>query len=91
MSHLPQETIDKIKAEAERYAELFKHGEAYRKPAYADGATEWAGKANPVIDALEQIQNSPTPYTVNEMEWWIETARNLAATALAKYKEVTNG
>lgn len=53
------------------------------------GATEWAGKAQPVIDALEQIQNSPTPFNATEMESWIETARNLAATALAKYKEVT--
>lgn len=44
-----------------------------------------------LIDVLEQIKNSQTPYNAYEMEIWIDTARNLSATALAKYKEVSNG
>lgn len=90
-NQLPKETIKKIKAEAERYADQFKHGAGYREPAYADGATEWGGKAQELADTLEQIQNAPVPYNTAEMESWIETARNLAAAALAKYKEVNNG
>ena len=47
---------------------------------YQAGATEWTGKAQCLIDALERIVNGDTDYPSL-------TAMN----ALAKYKEVTNG
>jgi len=88
-NQLPKAISKRIEDEALQYAKSIP--DCMPHIAYRRGATEWAGKANPAIDALEQIQNSPTPHTVNEMEFWIEAARNAAATALAKYKEVANG
>lgn len=45
------------------------------------GATEWAGKAQGLVDALPFIYRMTFPGTPE---------RNASATALAKYKEVSN-
>ena len=100
MSKLSKETIDKIKADAERYADLFKHGAGYREPAYVDGATEWAGRGHRILDVLEKIAHAPVPANEREYMSWFVTAKNIAGGAiseweadidLAKYKEVGNG
>ena len=56
---LPQETIDRIKADAERRYKgkpdsYFPTNHKYVEGHIA-GATEWAGKAHPVIDAAEKV------------------------------------
>jgi hypothetical protein len=55
---LPQETKSKIIAEARQYATDKEPNDDYVDNAlcsYVDGATEWAGKAQPVIDAAEKV------------------------------------
>jgi hypothetical protein len=80
---LDNKTIEKIKADSETYANLFKHGAEYRKPAYADGATEWAGRAEEhLIPALEWIK------TYGPCD---ERTVKFIDNALAKYREVSNG
>lgn len=96
---LPQETIDKIKANAKAYMhteiksmvgddELQPHHLQY---AHEAGATEWAGKVQPIIDALEAF-TSFLEVDIRE-EYLISKIPNYSKhkTALAKYKEVSNG
>lgn len=52
---MTQQQQDRIKADAEAYAGQFKHGFDYRKPAYIDGATAEAERAQVLVDALEEI------------------------------------
>jgi hypothetical protein len=85
---LPQETIDKIKAEAEIYQQ---HRTVTAKRGYIAGATEWAGKASGLVDALKIIEGIHPGDTNEATLSNIILARTIAANALAKYKEVTNG
>lgn len=100
---LPQELSDKIKADAENYAgvmvwvnknpkgeeQLFY--EYIAATSHQAGATEWAGRAQPVIDFLEEIGNGPFPINQKELEEWLLKTKRDARTAIAKYKEVSNG
>lgn len=97
MSNLPKETIDKINAEADKYGFVVPYNGSKsfyiedKVKGYQAGATEWASNAQPVIESIEQIANSPEPANEREMASWIATARMTAIVALAKYKEATNG
>ena len=101
---LPKETIDKIKADAETHADSFyllrpTQGDELEewetiRDIHTKGATEWAVRAQPVIDALEELVNlkcikdqfgKMDEYLNNQPLAW-EAAIN----ALAKYKEVSN-
>jgi len=77
---LPQETIDKIKAEAVAYANDMPFFNGSLEQGYIKGATEWTGKASGLVDVLKWIQ----------MRTPIDEATDSAITyALAKYKEVS--
>jgi hypothetical protein len=84
MSNLPKETIDKIKAEAAIYQQ---HRTVTATRGYIAGATEWAGRAQGLVDALEIIDKAPMPTNSDEREFWINATRATIVTALAKYKE----
>jgi flagellar biosynthesis/type III secretory pathway protein FliH len=102
---LPQETIDKIKINAakatnKRDEQLRERSKDYgRRLAFLDGyeeghnagATEWAGKAQGLVDALDKIYNGPFPINQTELEEWLLHTKRDARAALAKYKEVGNG
>lgn len=79
-------TTERIKADAEAYAE--KENSAYVNDynGYIAGATAENKRAQPAIDTLEQIANSPVPANVREMAEWIATARMLAISALEQWK-----
>jgi Neuraminidase (sialidase) len=95
---LPQETIEMIEKEAEVYAET--HGDHLSNikeysthndiaGGYNAGATEWAGKAHPVIDVAKEIVMLFDPARRHVL---IPADMILRlSTALAKYKEVSNG
>jgi hypothetical protein len=54
------------------------------------GATEWAGRAQPVVDALEELlKQLPTGNTLNL--YFAKEQVIKAREELAKYKEVSNG
>lgn len=92
MSKLSKETTNRIKAEAEQYANQFKHGAGYREPAYTDGATEWAGRAQePLINLLDEARLQ-IEY-LHKKFGATGSGNNVLArieTELAKYKEVGN-
>lgn len=100
---LPKETQDKIKADAENYAGVMvwinKHPKGEEQLFYEyisatshiAGATEWAGKVQELVDAMEIISKAPMPTNAHERESWVSAARATVVTALAKYKEVSNG
>lgn len=48
------------------------------------GATEWAGKAQVLMDALESMKN------INASTMGAVRMKEIAANAVAKYKEVSN-
>jgi hypothetical protein len=58
---LPQETRDRINTEAEKYGFVVPYdgsNKFYNEDkvkGYQAGATEWAGRAQPVIDAAEKV------------------------------------
>lgn len=80
---LPKETIEKIKADAETYMHNETKGNAHEA-----GATEWAGRAQGLIEALKQIEQMSDPG-----DYWkaIFEMKSIASDAIAKYKEVSNG
>lgn len=78
---IPNITISNVN---EDYLRGFKDGKKA-------GATEWAGRAQPVIDFLEEIGNGPFPINQKELEEWLLKTKRDARTAIAKYKEVSNG
>lgn len=89
---LPQETIDKINAEADLYGFVvpFDGSKTFyiedKVKGYQAGATEWAGKAQGLVEALEQIKGwSGGPEDASYR------MKVIASDALAKYKEVANG
>lgn len=94
--NIPQTTIDRINAEADLYGFVIPYNGSKtfyiedKVKGYQAGATEWAGKAQPAIDALEALlKELPTGNTLN-----FYFAKELVIKAreeLAKYKEVTNG
>jgi len=96
MSNIPQETIERIKAEAERYAE--KENSAYTNDynGYYVGATEWVDKAQALAEAIMTVyKDGPSKQSTIDL-----VGRALVAfygnqqgvdSALAKYKEVSNG
>jgi hypothetical protein len=98
---LPQETIDRIEKEAEHHAniewsEKAKHitlaqslNWANSKEDYQSGATEWAGKVQPVIDIAKEIAMLYDPARGHVL--MPTEIINRLRIALAKYKEVTNG
>lgn len=98
---LPQETIDKIKAQAKSksYAKVkgsfeSEYGRGYRsgyETGHEDGATEWAGKAQWLVDALDKIASFEVPKNHAERKSYIAYTKSVAFNALAKYKEVSNG
>lgn len=51
---------------------------------YTTGATEWAGKAQGLIDALESMKR------INLSAIGASVMKDIAANALTKYKEVSN-
>ena len=61
-----------------------------KREGYIAGATATHDRAKELVDALEQIANSPVPANEREMQSWIETARSLATTSLEQWggKEV---
>lgn len=73
-------STERIKADAQRYTK----DEGYQK-AYIAGATAENNRAQPAIDTLEQIANSPVPANVREMAEWIATARMLAISAIEQW------
>jgi hypothetical protein len=87
---LPLETQTKIKADAIAYVEKTR-GQEGRVETYIAGATECAGRASGLVDTLERLD----AYIVNCMNYLTAPdhgiIRSEIITALAKYKEVTNG
>jgi hypothetical protein len=90
---LPQETRDKIWQDAKAYARLHRKSiSGTYAQNYVAGATEWAGKATGLVDALEKIiemnrQNALDQYgDADKAESWgcVVVARE----GLQKYKEV---
>jgi hypothetical protein len=57
---------------------------------YTTGATEWAGRAQDLVDALEEIGNGSFPINKTELEEWLLKTKRNARNALAKYREVSN-
>jgi hypothetical protein len=93
---LPKETMEKIRAEAKERCPLIilsnkqkSHVDRYRIEYHA-GATEWAGKAQPVVDALEALLNILPSGSVLD-HYFAKEQVIKAREALAKYKEVENG
>lgn len=96
MMNLPNDITEKIKADAINYMhseikgmtgddDIFPHHLQY---AHQAGATEWAGKAQELVDALEVCAK---PIEHNDANLALYTRQEIARRALAKYKEVTNG
>jgi len=88
MSTLSQETRDRIEADALTWSEQ-QHGHDEPNKDYLEGAATEAKRAQGLVAALEAVKNISS---------WIdndEKQKNLIIerieTALAKYKEVTNG
>jgi hypothetical protein len=85
---LPQTTLDKIKKDAtdksyEKVKGSFEspYGRGFRsgyETGHEEAATEWAGKAQGLVDALEQLKEGAPAHTITFID-----------NALAKYKEVT--
>lgn len=93
---LQQETIDRIKKDAEIYATIAGHIPAsatitiqdvqlWSQLDYEAGATTEAEKATALVDALELIKNAPSPYNSNEMFAWIQTTLKTCDEARASY------
>jgi hypothetical protein len=87
---LPQTTLDQINSEAEKYGFVIPYDGSKKfynedkVKGYQAGATEWAGKAKLVIDALEQVESVVS---------WMDdgTFKKKLSEIIAKYKEVSNG
>ena len=90
MSNLSKETTNRIKADALKFG-IENHGWDVESKDYLEGALHEAERAQDLHDTMEQIANAPSPSNEREMMAWIETARNLAVAAIAKYREVGNG
>jgi hypothetical protein len=94
MSKLPKATRKRIEADALAWSEnQYSHDDVNKD--YLEGALHEAGRAQPVIDALQELVNlkcikeqfgKTDEYLNNQPLAW-EAATN----ALAKYKEVGNG
>ena len=94
MSNLPQETRDRIEADAElkyKYdrnasASGYNHKQACKK-GYIVGATEWAEKAQGLVDALEMSLKYAEPKGLTHEEY-IEAKQKIKELreSLAKYK-----
>jgi hypothetical protein len=90
---LPQETQTKISTDAQASANIqdFNYpadvwnntevAEREHIAGYELGATEWAGKAKPVVDALQYLYDGYG-------EDWPADVKSIVSAALAKYKEV---
>jgi hypothetical protein len=99
---LPQETIEKITKDAEvkteakakeiigqfmpRSTNYIAFLDGYEE-GRIDGATEWAGKAQGLVDALEFCAK---PMQHGDANLALYTRQELAQRAIAKYKEVGN-
>jgi hypothetical protein len=87
---LPKETQQAIANRAAQYADQqHAHKGDDIHIGYLDGATEWAGKAQPVIDISQEIVMLFDP-TRRHVLVPADIILRLSA-ALAKYKEATNG
>jgi hypothetical protein len=93
---LDNKTIDKINAEAEKYGFVVPYNGSNKfynedkVKGYQAGATEWAGKADGLIEFMEYVINFPPAMSKSAMSEWIDKIRDDARTGLAKYKEVEN-
>lgn len=76
-------TQDRIVTDAYRKYNL--PSEGGQRIGYQEGATAENNRAQPAIDTLEQIANSPVPANVREMAEWIATARMLAITGIEQW------
>jgi len=92
---LPQETIDRINNEAEKYGFVVPYdgsNKFYNEDkvkGYQAGATEWVGKAKPVVDVSEEIIMLFDP-TREHVLIPVDMILRLS-TEIAKYKEMANG
>jgi len=94
---LPQETIDRIEKEAEHHAnvewsEKAKHITLAQsinwensKEDYQSGATEWAGKAKDLADAMQKVSNIIS--WMDGEDKHCQALREVVAPALTKYKQ----
>jgi hypothetical protein len=87
---IPQETRDKIWQEAKAYARLHRKSiSGTYAQNYVAGATDWAGRAKPVIDISQEIVMlfDPTKrHVLIPADMILRLSKELA-----KYKEVGNG
>jgi hypothetical protein len=99
MSNLNKETIEKIKERAKDYALNLtfpltwssERVEGARDDAandYEAAATEWAGKAQGLADALQKVSNIIS--WMDREDKYCQALREVVAPAIAKYKEVSN-
>jgi hypothetical protein len=97
MSNLPQETIDRINAEADKYGFVVPYNGSKsfyiedKVKGYLAGATEWAGKAETeLIPALNELRVRLYICKDTGKQLDNDNAILLIETALAKYKEASN-
>jgi hypothetical protein len=87
MSNLPKETIERIEADALAYAKMIP--DCLPHIAYRRGATSEAEKAQPVIDAMEELLNK-LPNGIKLISYFAKEQVIKAREELAKYREVGN-
>jgi hypothetical protein len=104
MSNIPQETIEKITKDAEvkteakakeiigqfmpRSTNYIAFLDGYEE-GRIDGATEWAGMAQDLKEALEKVKNITSWMDGDDPH--CQALRRIVEPALDKYKEVSNG
>jgi hypothetical protein len=87
MSKLSKETRERIKADAISWSEnQYGHDDVNKD--YLEGALHEAGRAKELADALEKVLSVTSWMEENAYKHQI---RKVVNTALAKYKEVSNG
>lgn len=91
MSNLSKETIDRIDSEAVKLYPIAASHTITDGPraGYKKGATEWAGRAQPVVDAVDKLlELLPSGNLLNY--YFAKEQVIKAREELAKYKEVSN-